>query len=225
LMKTDHHRIAKGEIDLTNAAAVIEAFRDAPKGPFEGQQHSAYDIVISEESLPKESDTKSFMPSTPMGCDITPSAPHESDLQAANTETLPEPAAHLKFPVVVGDGRQLTIEWDHGADPQQVALTFAQAHGIHSDELPTIVAFVEHAESLTRTESQGSLQEASASPSNSKEKDELGLEDQVSKMGLQDEDENVKTLVDMGLGDAECMREILRANDNNVQKVVECLMK
>merc|ERR1712014_381995 len=97
---------------------------------------------------------------------------------------------------VVGDGRQLTIEWDCGADPHQVAYSFAQAHGIQPDELPTIVAFVEHAETLTGLQVAGTVEEASVPPSNSKGEEELGLEEQVSKMDLKDEDEKDFVILD-----------------------------
>jgi len=153
------------------------------------------------------------------------SSPAPSSGEAATSPHLhPEPALRLKFPVVFGDGRQLMIEWELGADPQQVAASFAEAHGIQPDELPTIVGFIEHANAVCATHPSGtSVEEPSATGNN----DELGLEDQVSTMDLQDEeeDENVKILVDMGLGDPGSLREILRANENNVQKVVDCLMK
>merc|ERR1711971_240084 len=126
---------------------------------------------------------------TPVENELVPNAPTETNVQAASTETQQEHVTRLKFPVVVGDGRQLTIEWDCGADPHQVAHSFAQAHGIQPDELPTIVAFVEHAETCTGLQSQGAVKEASEPPLNSKDKDELGLEEQVSKMDPQDEDE------------------------------------
>eukprot|EP00931_Biecheleriopsis_adriatica_P091215 TRINITY_DN6510_c0_g1_i2.p1 TRINITY_DN6510_c0_g1~~TRINITY_DN6510_c0_g1_i2.p1 ORF type:complete len:249 (-),score=34.53 TRINITY_DN6510_c0_g1_i2:311-1057(-) len=44
-MKADHHRIATGEINLADAAAVTAAFETAPKHR-EGQQHRAYNIAI-----------------------------------------------------------------------------------------------------------------------------------------------------------------------------------
>merc|ERR1712176_1206961 len=122
---------------------------------------------------------------TPMENELVPHVPTETDVQAASAETQREHVPRLKFPVLVGDGRQLTIEWDCGADPHQVAYSFAQAHGIQPDELPTIVAFVEHAETCTGLQSQGTVKEASAPPLNSKDEKELGLEEQVSKMDLQ----------------------------------------
>jgi len=56
---------------------------------------------------------------------------------------------NFAFPVVVGDGRRLTIEWREGDEPVQVAWNFAAQHGISDEELPTIIAFVEHANKVT----------------------------------------------------------------------------
>jgi hypothetical protein len=156
-----------------------------------------------------DSDPNSFVASS--------ACPEEAAASSSNPH--PEPAVRLKFPVVFGDGRQLTIEWDRGADPEQIAVSFAAAHGIQSDEVPIIVEFIEHANAVTDMQSSGaSVHEPSPN-------DESGLEEKVSKMDLQDENEYVKILVDMGLGDAGSLREMLRANENNVQKVVDCLME
>jgi len=54
----------------------------------------------------------------------------------------------LSFPVEVEDGRQLLIQWNHGDAPLAAAETFAALHHISADELPTIIAFIEHANSL-----------------------------------------------------------------------------
>merc|ERR1712217_963167 len=124
-------------------------------------------VSIHDMETPMVSESQNVAPSAPMEHemdapmenDIMLDAPQDNEHQAACTSSLPETAVHLKFPVVVGDGRKLTIEWECGTDPQQVALAFAQAHGIHPDELPTIEAFVEHAESLARMESQGTSQD------------------------------------------------------------------
>lgn len=55
------------------------------------------------------------------------------------------PNARFSFPVVIGDSLQLMIEWDCDEDVHEVAQNFAVLHGIPPEELPTIVAFVEHA--------------------------------------------------------------------------------
>jgi len=58
----------------------------------------------------------------------------------------------LCFPVEVADGRSLQIKWTRGADPLQVALGFAQGHGIQGDEVPAIVEFICNAEAATSKE-------------------------------------------------------------------------
>jgi hypothetical protein len=56
--------------------------------------------------------------------------------------------ADFTFPVVVGDGQNLTISWSRGDEAWQVAQKFAEEHGILDDELPTIQAFVQDATAL-----------------------------------------------------------------------------
>jgi len=72
-----------------------------------------------------------------------PAANSEDNQLEAETHRVPN--THLAFPVVVEDGRQLTIEWDSNDDPHEAAESFAVSHGILPEELPTIVAFIEHA--------------------------------------------------------------------------------
>ena len=55
-------------------------------------------------------------------------------------------AKDFNFPVEVADGRRLTISWNRGDDPQQVALDFARQHGgIGAAELPDIANFIQQA--------------------------------------------------------------------------------
>jgi hypothetical protein len=56
--------------------------------------------------------------------------------------------ADFTFPVVVGDGQNLTISWNRGDEAWQVAHEFAEEHGILEDEIPTIQAFVQDAMAL-----------------------------------------------------------------------------
>eukprot|EP00928_Gymnodinium_smaydae_P023491 TRINITY_DN19368_c0_g4_i1.p1 TRINITY_DN19368_c0_g4~~TRINITY_DN19368_c0_g4_i1.p1 ORF type:complete len:674 (-),score=113.19 TRINITY_DN19368_c0_g4_i1:148-2097(-) len=52
----------------------------------------------------------------------------------------------FSFPVEVMDGRRLTISWNRGDNPQQVATQFAMQHGgIGPAELPDIVNFIQQA--------------------------------------------------------------------------------
>merc|ERR1740129_336382 len=78
-------------------------------------------------------------------CERKPIKPAVED---AVTVEEKKPAFDLSFPVEVGDGRQLTISWNHGDDAQLVSLRFAEQHGILPDELPTIAGFVCQAMSL-----------------------------------------------------------------------------
>jgi hypothetical protein len=50
----------------------------------------------------------------------------------------------FKFPVVVEDGRHLTISWNLVDDLESVASCFANKHSIPSAELPSIKCFLEH---------------------------------------------------------------------------------
>lgn len=61
-----------------------------------------------------------------------------------------KPIFDVTFPVEVGDGRSLTISWNHGDDAHDVARKFADEHGIFSDEIQVIEAFVHQAADLAR---------------------------------------------------------------------------
>merc|ERR1712110_473156 len=65
--------------------------------------------------------------------------------QKAEEEEVTQKVTHFAFPVVVEDGRELTIEWDSNEDPFEAAQIFAVSHGIVPEELQKIVAFIEHA--------------------------------------------------------------------------------
>jgi len=78
-------------------------------------------------------------------CERKPIKPAVEDAVTVEEKKL---AFDLSFPVEVGDGRQLTISWNHGDDAQLVSLRFAEQHGILPDELPTIAGFVCQAMSL-----------------------------------------------------------------------------
>merc|ERR1719336_2078650 len=117
-----------------------------------------------------------------------PSSEHRNisaEPQSASPELHSDSAARLVFPVVLGDGRQLSIEWGREEDPQHVSHRFAKAHGIEDDELPTIVAFIEQANAMTRPVVAQTVAEEVCTVGNN---EELGLEEKVSQMGLRDED-------------------------------------
>merc|ERR1712072_39092 len=113
------------------------------------------------------------------------------------------------FPVVVEDGRRLTISWNREDDIEQVALQFANEHGISPEELPTIKGFVEHATCM----SEFSSAKESESDVDCVEQSEGDLKDAQ------------KQLEEMGLGDGEVLLELLKSHGGSVQRVVEELTK
>eukprot|EP00971_Amphidinium_carterae_P057324 1133547-Amphidinium_carterae.1 len=48
----------------------------------------------------------------------------------------------FNYPVEVADGRRLTISWNRGEDPMQVAQRFASQHQIPINEVQDIAGFV-----------------------------------------------------------------------------------
>eukprot|EP00929_Paragymnodinium_shiwhaense_P079284 TRINITY_DN4126_c0_g1_i1.p1 TRINITY_DN4126_c0_g1~~TRINITY_DN4126_c0_g1_i1.p1 ORF type:complete len:683 (-),score=249.76 TRINITY_DN4126_c0_g1_i1:131-2179(-) len=72
-----------------------------------------------------------------------------SDMEATTApQEAPEARAFdMSFPVMVEDGRHLKIEWNREDDAETVATTFAAAHNIPSEEIPSIIQFIGHANS------------------------------------------------------------------------------
>ena len=95
-------------------------------------------------------------------------------------------AKDFNFPVEVADGRRLTISWNRGDDPQQVALRFAQQHGgIGAAELPDIANFVQQASGPGS--GPASFQQAPAAPAaRVTPAMQRQLVDQVTSMGFPD---------------------------------------
>jgi len=75
-------------------------------------------------------------------------APQQEAKLSDELAAQPQAQFDMSFPVVVEDGRRLTISWNRPDDPQQVAESFAQQHGIMAVELDTIVAFVRQANAM-----------------------------------------------------------------------------
>jgi len=67
------------------------------------------------------------------------------------------------FPVEVGDGRRLSIAWNKGDMAEDVAQTFALAHGIEPDELSTIRAFMAHTQLIAEKQQESQLEDAAPS--------------------------------------------------------------
>merc|ERR1740138_1368379 len=140
------------------------------------------------------------------------------------------PLFDFEFPVLVEDGRALTISWNSQDNLEQVAVLFAQEHGIHSEELATIEAFLKHATDRSRTSEQKTDQE-----SHDAEQEDPDLKDaqeQFKAMDLspfddvmQQEGSDLKDaqeqLKEMGLGDGEVLMELLKRNGGGVQRVID----
>ena len=69
----------------------------------------------------------------------------QGDVVAFVNQTMQAQSAQpdCSYPEEVADGRRLTISWNKGQEPQEVAMSFAQTHGIGAAELPDIVAFIQ----------------------------------------------------------------------------------
>merc|ERR1712039_908328 len=126
-----------------------------------------------------------------------------------------------KFPVVVEDGRRLIIQWNISDDLAQVAKDFACQHNIPLDELPTIVAFLEHA---TATFKQGATEQSNPVD----QRDSQGSD--RPRADLLEDDESDKLcraqaqLEDMGLRlPPDTLRDLLKVHYGSVQRVIEAL--
>jgi len=74
---------------------------------------------------------------------------HSTHSEAANQDASGEVRSDLAFPVIVEDGRRLTISWNNGDDLDSVAALFAEAHGIPAEELSFIKAFLAQATTMS----------------------------------------------------------------------------
>merc|ERR1711970_1461993 len=107
------------------------------------------------------------------------------------------------FPVVVEDGRRLTISWNREDDIEQVALQFANEHGIPPEELPTIKGFLDHATAM--------CEDAQKEKKGEEQKEDADLK------------RAQKQLEEMGFGDGEVLLELLKSHGGSVQRVIEKL--
>jgi len=108
-----------------------------------------------------------------------------------------KPCFDFTFPVVVEDGRNLTISWNRVDDADQVAASFAHQHSIPHEEIATIKAFLLDAVAMLQA---------------GKEKEDGGETD------LKDAQ---KQLAEMGLGDGEVLLDLLKRHGGSVQRVIE----
>jgi hypothetical protein len=146
-----------------------------------------------------------------------PASPTEKTSAPEEGATEVQQALDMEFPVEVADGRQLNIGWNHGDDPRMVAEGFAAKHHILPDEVPTIEAFVQEATML-----HVKATETSTTPDH--KADELKQSQQQPEA---EEDDLAKTaahLAEAGLGSAEVLLQLLRANGGSVQRTLEELL-
>ncbi|CAE7210708.1 lub1 [Symbiodinium microadriaticum] len=92
----------------------------------------------------------------------------------------PSAPKDFNFPVEVADGRRLTISWNRGDNPQQVALDFAKQHGgIGAAELPDIAHFVQQASGPATSFQQAPAAAPAVTPAMQQQ-----LVDQITSMGF-----------------------------------------
>jgi len=130
------------------------------------------------------------------------------------------------FPVEIADGRRATISWNAGDDVSKVVNDFAHEHGIMQDELPAIQAFVEHA---------NAVHQQATTEATPEKLDEACFEADLDAKATTkyeepapaEDDELVKSaqhLQEMGLGSADVILELLKANGGSVQRTLETLL-
>lgn len=156
----------------------------------------------------------------------------------------------MSFPVVVEDGRRLTISWDKADEPQEVAHNFALEHGIAPDELSNIHAFVEKANAMcgetattqedkemkNATEQLEKLDIGAVDSEVKHEHDDLKKDEAAFAQKQQDLDHDSKKevhdddlkkiaahLEEMGLGNPDVLLELLKSNGGSVQRTLEGL--
>lgn len=116
----------------------------------------------------------------------------------------------LSFPVEVGDGRRLQISWNTGDNPKEVAAKFAAQHGIASDEVPSIVSFIQHASTVS-----GNTQDMDVS-------DTTPSAPPPPYSGASEE--QLQALEAMGFPNRELNMQLLVAHNGDMQRVLEQLI-
>lgn len=175
----------------------------------------------------------------------TCNASEEKPTCGIEDESARVPQFDLSFPVEVEDGRRLKIEWNHGDEPQTVAASFALQHGIQPDELSTIVAFVEHASKMAvppqaATEKVTVDKEDLGEMAAEEEEEDYEIvpssgdtcdKEEVSDRAQEPFEDEVKKLQEMGFGtqpdgsfSPEVLRDLLKDNDGDIQKVVMAIL-
>jgi len=94
-----------------------------------------------------------------------------NEVKGANRNSGETSCFDFSFPVVVEDGRSLTISWNRVDDPDQVAELFVQQHNIPHDEVETIKAFLEHAAAVSQGNTANDEHTMWSQPENEAQKD------------------------------------------------------
>mmetsp|Transcript_84735 Transcript_84735/g.189295 ORF Transcript_84735/g.189295 Transcript_84735/m.189295 type:complete len:297 (-) Transcript_84735:306-1196(-) len=128
------------------------------------------------------------------------------------------------FEVHVADGRHLTISWNRGDRPRQVALAFAAANQIGQDELGTIVDFIRQAEAACPG---GAPAEASMAEPAEGETATEASEPAPSAPPAESVVDEVKLaqLESMGFANRELNAELLAAHNGDMRAVLENLIR
>jgi len=154
----------------------------------------------------------------------------------------------LSLPVVV-DGGNFVLTWTHGGDDiQQVAEAFAQAHSVHPDEVPNMVAAMQqHAVTFMGSRGEAAPESMACCAPAEVEDNESGLEAQSRKLEgeacneatpesmaggasaeMQDNESGLEAqsrkLEEMGLGRADVLFALLKENGGSVRRVLELLL-
>eukprot|EP00927_Polykrikos_kofoidii_P040013 TRINITY_DN34289_c0_g1_i1.p1 TRINITY_DN34289_c0_g1~~TRINITY_DN34289_c0_g1_i1.p1 ORF type:complete len:653 (+),score=125.31 TRINITY_DN34289_c0_g1_i1:71-1960(+) len=113
----------------------------------------------------------------------------------------------FNYPVEVADGRRLTISWNRGDNPQEVAVAFARQNGgIAANELPDIVSFIAQVSGgpAPVTMQQAAPQASGVSPALQQQAMqqvmEMGFDEASSRAALQATGWSVETAVQRLLG-------------------------
>jgi len=158
--------------------------------------------------------------------------PEEGNVEAMDTDI-----PLYTFPVTLGDGRRLEISWRKGDPHETVASNFTAQHHIGDDELPTILAFVAHAEQHADAHAAAASQHADAhavalaaagGPPGAEEmtvSNDAAPATAVMEGAYVFRDEGqLRALAAMGFNNHELNLQLLSAKEGNLQRVIEDLV-
>ncbi|CAE7720521.1 unnamed protein product [Symbiodinium sp. CCMP2592] len=185
----------------------------------ESSESNGYEQPAASAPAPTEAE-----PSAPPMDQVKEVDPPSSEVPAAEMSKPPaakpaeqpsgevkEPGLRYSFPVQVDDGRSLQIMWTSSDDREQVAKEFIAKYRLPGDQVGDIVAFMQHAESLSAPSSSNAASSWEEAP---------GVE------ALPTYAEQIAQIQDQGFTvDVEELRNLLAAFGGSVEKVVEALVQ